>query len=239
MGRYSEDDENVGEMECPNCGERVYEEVLVCPRCGLHFYPDEESSPEVYETPSSNKAFSFSAILAGWVVSAGIAFLINYAASRIWSPQALSPGGQFLVSAAAPVGALAGGYLAAVLAREKVFIHGLAVALPSLLSAILLETFWFDPFSQPLRPATVFNWIALLLAGVLGAWIWSRTNAIRRFPSWPKPGQQRLYNDLLPLVRHDINTAERLIDYERRRIPNATREQLIKNAIDRLNRDRR
>ncbi len=45
MGTYTEDDLRPDEFECPNCGERVNEDLIVCPYCGLHFYPDELTAP--------------------------------------------------------------------------------------------------------------------------------------------------------------------------------------------------
>ncbi len=49
----------------------------------------------------------------------------------------------------------------------------------------------------------------------------------------------RLYDQLLRRVRMDRETADRLVEYERRRTPSASREALVRNALDRLNRDRR
>jgi len=48
-----------------------------------------------------------------------------------------------------------------------------------------------------------------------------------------------LYQSLLKKVLHDRGTAERLIEYERRRAPHAPREELVKSAIVRWERDNR
>jgi hypothetical protein len=48
-----------------------------------------------------------------------------------------------------------------------------------------------------------------------------------------------LYQDLLSKVRGDAATAERLIEYERERAPNASREELIRRAIERWEDDNR
>jgi putative membrane protein (TIGR04086 family) len=241
MGSDTEDYIGQSEIECPNCGEHVYFDVLVCPKCGLHFYPDETTIPDEVASPPRAGNFSISAVLAGWAASAVIAFLINLFASRIWSPQALNITGQIIVSASGPLGALVGGYLAARVAGKREKLHGLVVALLSLVIAILLETYWYDLFNQPLRLASMISWMILLPAGVFGAWIYTRTQAAvyLQLPSRSQPTEKSLYFDLLAHVRHDIDTAERLIDFERRRNPAASRAKLIQNAIERIDHDRR
>jgi hypothetical protein len=55
----------------------------------------------------------------------------------------------------------------------------------------------------------------------------------------PSLGERQLYDDLLLKVRGDRPTAERLIDYERTRTPSLDREEYIKRAIERWERDNR
>jgi len=43
---------------------------------------------------------------------------------------------------------------------------------------------------------------------------------------------EALYRNLLTKVGGDVDTAERLIDYERKRAPNAGRDELVKRAIE-------
>lgn len=50
---------------------------------------------------------------------------------------------------------------------------------------------------------------------------------------WQKHSKQSLYNDLLRKCFGDAAQAERLIEAERKRYPSATRERLIRHAIDR------
>lgn len=47
------------------------------------------------------------------------------------------------------------------------------------------------------------------------------------------------YRDLLAKARYDKDLAERLIEYERKRAPRASLDELCRSAIDRLERDRR
>ena len=51
--------------------------------------------------------------------------------------------------------------------------------------------------------------------------------------------EARLYRDLVRRLRGDREAAERLIDLEQRRLPNAGRAAWIDNALWRLQRDNR
>jgi hypothetical protein len=235
MGTYPDDsDQNV--IECPNCGERVPMDVLACPHCGLVFYVDEISAPEAAEEHAPGW---LGAALAGWAVSAVIAFLLNYLASRVWPDQPLPAGGQALVFLASPLGALAGGYLAARMSGKWSIWLPLSTAILSLFTAFLLVTRWYDPLSAGPRPLTTASWVLVVLAALFGAWLCRRLEEGIRLPLLSKPKERQLYNDLLAHVRHDVDTAERLVEYERRRNPLSNRATLIQNAIERLDRDRR
>lgn len=249
MGYRAEEDENLGDIECPNCGTRVYDEVIVCPNCGLHFYPDELNALYTPDTDTQPTTLSFAAVLAGWVTSAVVAFAINWIVSRAWPtaaenlPAAYSPLVNLLLFLAAPLGAFAGGYLAARLANQdalrRSLWHGLLVSALSLASALLLEAYWHDLATEPLRPLALVSWLVLLPAGPLGAWLWNRLARQARQPVLLHNTEQQLYLDLLARVRHDINVAERLIEYERRRRPQAKRIELIQTALYHLDRDNR
>ena len=69
-----------------------------------------------------------------------------------------------------------------------------------------------------------------------------------RFTGKPYPAEQvfgdaldqaELYNDLLRKVGGDHDAAERLIDFERRQSPNATRKEWLQSALQRWERDNR
>lgn len=68
----------------------------------------------------------------------------------------------------------------------------------------------------------------------------------QRFISWargagksPEGTGGRMYRTLLQQAGGDPETASRLIEYELKRRPGATRDQAIQSAIWRLDRDRR
>jgi hypothetical protein len=229
------------EIECPSCGEVVYQELFACPNCGLVFHPLEEEDEEAQIGSAASRepeGFSIGAAAAGWVISAGIAFLFNALVGSLWPVSDPPPGGELLLFLAGPLGALAGGALAAHLASGWPLRHGLAVAFASLASAYLLEAVRRDLSTDPLTSAALFSWGLILAAGPLGAWLPSQLSGL----NLPSPGgrkEKHLYNTLLMRVRYDPATAERLIDFERRRLPAARRTTLIENAIERLDRDRR
>jgi hypothetical protein len=68
----------------------------------------------------------------------------------------------------------------------------------------------------------------------------------QRFISWARGAgkkasgtEGRLYRTLLQQAGGDPETVSRLIEYELKRRPGATRDQAIQSAIGRLDRDRR
>jgi putative membrane protein (TIGR04086 family) len=254
MEHYPGDEDTTDEIECPNCGTRVYYEVLSCPKCGLHFNVDEltgEDEPAVELAPSSAQGLSVAAVLTGWMASAALAFLINLLASRIWPGQTPALLGQVILFLAAPIGAFGGGYLAARVAQRREVQHGALVSLLSLVSAVLLEAYWHDLATESVRPAALASWALMMLTGPLGAWLCARSLAQARliglFGRLPDPrkktlrqlDEKQLYFELLARVRHDIDVAERLIAYEARRKPRAGRAVWIQDAIERLDRDKR
>jgi hypothetical protein len=65
------------------------------------------------------------------------------------------------------------------------------------------------------------------------------TKAAVRRPGVEPNWQARPYRDLLALTGNDLQTAIALIEYERKRDPQASQEELCRSAIWRLERDRR
>lgn len=239
MNYRDEEDISTSEFECPNCGERVHTDLLVCPKCGLHFYAGDREETTGDETSEYRSGISIWAIAAGWVVSTAVAFIINLFVSRIWANDPSALLATILLFLAAPLGGLAGGYLAARLAGNRVLWHGLGVSVLSLASAFVLEAYWHDLAVEPLSILTLASWVLMLIMGPLGGWFWLSLAGLTRFPQMEKQNDRQQYQDLLARVRHNIDTAERLIDYERRRSPNATRAQWIDSALSRLDRDNR
>jgi rubredoxin len=232
-----EDDDDPSTFECPNCGERVTIDLFACPNCGLVFSLEAPDTPD--EAAEQETGFSVTAALLGWLASAAAAFLINFLAGRAWTPEKLDTAGRVILVLSGPLGALAGGYLAGVIARRREVLHGLVVAGLSLVTGLLFEAYWRDLAQQFFSLAMLVSWGLILAAGPLGGLL---ARGLRSRAAHPRPRQMNeseLYRELLVLVRFDNNTAERLIAYEQKRHPNARRAALIQNAIERWEHDNR
>lgn len=186
MAKYQEQDAesySASEFDCPNCGERVYHQLLVCPKCGLHFYPDDDEdeaaslSGQLFKGVPVASGFSFWLVLMGWVVAAGTAFLLQWVFVQIWSPRGLSTAGMVITAASAPLGAFIGGYLAAWNGKfhSRAPLYGLAVGLLSAGQAFIIEAYWHNLGSQPVTAGTAARLGAVLLAGLVGGLLCQRT----------------------------------------------------------------
>jgi hypothetical protein len=92
-----------------------------------------------------------------------------------------------------------------------------------------------------LDPWILGTCLLTILAGVFGGWLRS---TFSRGADWQEKWKIRgwedmLYQDLLRKVRFNGSTADRLIEFERKQKPEASRLELIQNAIARLDRDNR
>ena len=129
-----------------------------------------------------------------------------------------------------PLGALLGGYWAGQQRSERAWLYGLFAVLLELLAAYLLSGL----------PASPIPLVLTLVFGPLAAEVAARGGLRGLNLGGRLPGREdRLYQTLLMRVRQDRYTADRLIDFERRRAPNAPRAKLIADAIERIDRDRR
>ena len=83
--------------------------------------------------------------------------------------------------------------------------------------------------------------ILIIFAGVCGAWIYEKTSLNLEWQDqWKVRGwEDLLYQDLLRKVRFNGSAANRLIEYERKQDPQASRLKLIQSAIERWERDNR
>ena len=124
------------------------------------------------------------------------------------------------------------------------------------LVALLLLTVFRPAF----REHSTTIWIVLTVLGVLGgiatfvlSAAMNRSEAPRRYtrspsastrrpPSTPRasrPAQDDPCQTLLVMARHDQSLVDRLVEYERQRMPDASREELCKSAMERWRRANR
>jgi len=228
-------------FECPNCGSVVYPELTRCPQCGQNMYPEDNTTtfPEE-ETTTFSWGKILGVVLIGWLVAAGIATVIHFVVAELVSPAQLGNIGKIILLLAGPFGALVGGYICAGLARQNVKILGGLVGLLALPVSVLLATHWVRvKFTLLTHPWILGVGFLIIIAGVCGGWIYEKTSQNLEWQEkWKVRGwEDLLYQDLLRKVRFNGSAADRLIEYERRQDPQASRLKLIQNAIERWERD--
>jgi len=137
---------------------------------------------------------------------------------------------------------LAGGFVSAGIARSHGRWLGLIVSALVLPVLAILTTHWVKVTSNYLfSPIPLIDGLVTIVAGFLGGW----TNyKLYQDTGWKEKWQVRgwedlLYQDLLRRTRYNGGAADRLIEYERRQDPQASRLKLIQNAIERWERDNR
>ncbi len=225
--------------ECPNCGATVYPEMTRCSACGTNMYPAEDRMPQV-EKPAPTWLSILGVLLIGWMIASGIAMTLNFVVAAFVHPNQLGAWGMALLLLAAPFGVLIGAYVGTSLYRQHSRLLGGLVGLFTLPVIVLLATYWVRVTAAVLfSPLAVTLGIITILAGVVGGWI---SQAFAPGSDWKEKWrvhgwEDLLYQDLLRKVRFNGSTANRLIEYERKQDPQATRLKLIQNAIERWERD--
>jgi hypothetical protein len=230
------------ELECPHCGATFHYELTHCPNCGVNIYfPDDEEDGELSKAFSSFvDSFRFPlGILAGWigaiVLSLSLYLPIRFTFTAPQSQVVIYS----LVAACISVGAFGGGFLAIRIAKEKVLLGAALVGLVGVgIAVVILLSEW--GMALPF-PGVILGWVIILGATFAGAKV--AENMLQKVTLESLfvvvPTEENLYQDLFVKTGYDHEVAKRLIDYERQRAPQATRSQLIRNAIQRWERDNR
>ena len=230
------------ELECPHCGATFHYELTRCPNCGVNIYfPEDEEEGEFSKALSSFvDAFRFPlGILAGWiaaiVLSLSLYLPIRFAFTMPQSGYVVYS----IVVACIGVGAFAGGFFAVRIAREKVVLSSLLAGLVGVgIAMVILLREWTTIFPFP---SVSLGWLVILGASFAGAKVAEKMLRKMTFETLfvvPQT-EENLYQELFIKAGYDHNIAKRLIDYERQRAPQAKRSQLIRNAIQRWERDNR
>jgi hypothetical protein len=228
-------------FECANCGSMIYPEMMRCSQCGQSVYPvDDEISDFEEETSAIRLVKTLGIVLIGWLVASGIATVIHFIIAEFVAPPFIPDLAKFFLYLAGPLGCLVGGYICAGLARQNVKLLGGLVGVLSLPVSVLLATHWVNvKLAIQLNPLLIGIGLLIIISGVCGAWIyeifsnkedWQEKWKVRRW-------EDVLYQELLRKVRFNGSAANRLIEYERKLDPQASRLKLIQNAIDRWERD--
>ena len=199
-------------------------------------------------------------IFIGLALAAGIFIGVRYVFGQLWDPTLRT----VIVLVGALLGAFAGGYY---LTRQPIYRVWLHVVLVTVLDIVVLLVLQLIPANPLLiggmgvaaalgvfvsqrapisavgtpfaaRGAAPYRgYTSTRRAVQLPGWLWRAWNPFRRMiQNWQSA---QLYEQLLRRTRMDRDLADRLIDFERRRNPSAGRMTLIRNALERLERDNR
>jgi hypothetical protein len=230
------------ELECPHCGATFHYELTRCPKCGVNIYfPEDEDDGEFGQTISSFFAsFRFPlGILAGWLATIALSLSLYIPVRFAFT----MPQSQFIVYAivvaCTAAGTFAGGFFAVRVTKEKVILSALLIGLVGVgiaITILLREWTTLFPF-----PSVTLGWLVILGSGFTGAKVAERMLRKVTFETLfvVPPTEETLYQDLFIKAGYDHNIANRLIEYERQRTPQATRSQLIRSAIQRWEHDNR
>jgi len=239
-------------LECPRCRAIFSLELTRCPRCGLNLYPEDgdpaglDLSSEEIDTQNGGCGGMLGAVVLGWILGGAVAFMIHILVSQAVSGESLMPGWQVVLWMAGPLGAGIGGYAAGKVASRRGWA---AVGLGALVGAEMVGVIGLLETRQRLVTMQVLLEPGMLAAfglclgmGAVGAWLAGNFSQGGAFggvkPDKGMGWEDLMYQDLLSRVRFSKSTAERLIEYERRLDPKADRYTLIRNAVERLERDR-
>ena len=230
------------ELECPHCGATFHYELTSCPNCGVNIY-----FPEDEETGDFSQSFSRFVdtfrlplgILAGWlatiVLSLGMYIPIRFAFTMPQSEYLVYS----IVVTCIGVGVFAGGFFAVRVTKEKVVLGALLVGLAGIgIAIVILLREWTILFPFP---SVTLGWLIILAVSFTGAKVAEKMMQKSTFETLfvvPQT-EENLYQDLFVKSGYDHDIARRLIEYERQRAPQATRSELIRNAIQRWERDNR
>ncbi len=206
-------------------------------------YPEEDDKAQAEaERPAPRWLSILGPLLIGWMVAAGISALIHFIFDALVSPVMLGTFGKVVLYLAGPLGVLVGAYICAGLARQRSLLLGAVIGVLTLPILALLATHWVEVTLRLLYGLWGIGLAVLtILAGVLGGWL-SQTFAPES--NWKEKWRVRgwedlLYQDLLRKVRFNGSAADRLIEYERKLDPAASRLKLIQSAIERWEHDNR
>jgi len=230
------------ELECPHCGATFHYELTRCPNCGVNIYFPEDEEDGEYSRAFSSFVDSFRlplGILAGWtaaiVLSLSLYIPIRFAFTMPQSQYVVYS----IVVACITLGTFAGSFFAVRIVKKNVILDALLVGLAGVgIAIMILLREWGNmlPF-----PSVTLGWLVILAAGYAGAKVAERMLQKVTFETLfvvPQT-EENLYQDLFIKAGYDHDIAKRLIEYERQRAPRAARSQLIRNAIQRWERDNR
>jgi hypothetical protein len=239
---YSDD------IECARCGKRFYYELLECPHCGARVYSgfDEEEDDLLEEEHRSSGYQSglieIGSVLSSWFIAALLITVLFLPLRNAFTIQPDSLDEQGLLFIIACLAGIIAGWLVVRFAGRRWKLYGLLAGAGSIAAAAVL--YWIlHAQLQPLL-ASPITWVAvpvILGAGYVGAGLADRMFRTADTGSLfgSELQEKVIYRRLLAITRNDPATAERLIAYEKKQLPRASRLELMQRAVQRWERDNR
>jgi hypothetical protein len=170
--------------------------------------------------------FSWRTALMAALLAFGVFGAVRFLFGSFFNPGVRALG----VMVGFPLGAFTAGYWAGIQTKDRPWLYALFATGVLFGVSMLFNTL----------PDNAISLLLGLVGGPLGAWLAARGGFSSLGVNLRMPEREdQLYQTLLLRVRQDRYMADRLIDFERRRSPNAPRSRLIQDAIERIERDRR
>lgn len=241
------DDSFSDEIECARCSERFYYELLECPNCGARVYSgfdEEEDEMEAEEGPGGHRGWfiEFGAVLSGWFIAALIVTALFLPLRNAFSLQRESLPEQILLFILASLSGFIAAWIVVRSIGRRWKLHGILAGMGSLFAAAGLYWILYAHFQPLLRSVAAWAAVPVVLlvswsGAVLAERMFRTPDADSLFGSATQ--EKLLYQRLLAITRNDSATVERLIAYEKQRLPRASRLDLMKRAVERWERDNR
>lgn len=239
---------NDNEIECARCGEIFSINLTRCPNCGVNLYEPDDGTDAPSPTPI--KSFTINlpnrirfpvALFIGWLASAVGTFVI-YLIARLVAPSPLTEtAALIIIILSTSVGAFWGGFAAFRVALQRPVLLGMLVGLLDVFLAAFLAVEVRGEVLSLSSLGSLPLWLPLILVAISGVYATRKMlgNYIENFILQDPKSEDELYFNLLMKVRYEEDVAERLIEYERKRLPHADRLTWIRNAIARWEQDNR
>lgn len=260
--RYQDPDDwdSSTEIECAYCGEHFYYELTRCPNCGRDVYePEYDEEDETWEADPDRDVLEdwfaalapAAAVFLGMVVSFAVGSILFILLRYFLGEYGLEWPGRGVLLASVPVGAAVGAFVAGLIESDHPRRMGWWVGGLSIIAALVLAGVDRDLTVSPWTGLdTLPLWAITVLSGAAAGEYLRRRRGIELAGAlfrnvsnteyYEDPAEEEeLYEALFVICGQDPERVERLIDFERRYMPNANRRTLIESAIDRWERDNR
>jgi hypothetical protein len=224
-------------IECPKCGAYIRVTQSICPHCGLNLYPTDYNHQELIEgVDSGSLSLSLQAILIGWLAGGFVFFILHLLLRSLIAAQANQ---EIIISSISVLGGLISGLVTGFIINEKPACHGIFVGCLTVGTDILFDFYWHNVGEEGfINLGSAITWIMIVFCAIVGSIFAYHSPFSTKTYEFPED-EYSIYRDLLSRVQNDPNVVERLVEFERTKIPHADRIVLMKNALQRWKRDNR